>query len=83
MSNENSSVVADLAALEVEVRYMRQTLDRVAVALDKLAVIETRLQRLDALEQEIAGLRAFKLQATGALAIIPLIWTIVAKKLGF
>lgn len=79
-TNDNS---AQIAALEVEVRYMRQTLDRVAIALDKLAVIEARLQRLDALEAEIAGLRAFKFQAVGALAIVPLLWSIVSKKLGF
>lgn len=84
------NVAADIAALEVEVRYMRQTLDRVATALDKLAVVETRLQRLDTMESELAAIRAeladlkaWRYKMAGALAVVPAAWAILAKKLGF
>lgn len=48
-----SDTPLEIAELQFEVRVMRQTMDRMTQAIEKLAAIEERLKRVDDLEPRV------------------------------
>lgn len=76
-NNENT-----VAALQIEVRIMRQTMDRLTTAVEKLAAIEERLKRVDDLEPRVRAVEVVCAQNTDVRKDLETVKNLVYKALG-